>query len=489
MNLSKTDFKKYLICPKCLWLEKKRPEEFKPAEITQFLKKLIKEGYEVEKYAQKMFPSGVFVSGTDKEKIEQTKKLIEKKETIFQATFLTTENLFVKVDILKFDEETGKWNLYEVKSSSSIKTDLMHNHIKDIAFQRAVLEKSGMDIGKSFLVHLNKEYIRDGELDLEKLFAFHNVTEAINDIEEETLREINEALSLLKKDEIDLNGCDCIYKSHGQRCDCFAQFNPQVPEYSTAHILRGAKLMELNDMRIFDVKNIPDDFKLTDAQREKVKLQKTGKPKIDKIKIDKILSELQFPLHFLDYETLLQPIPELNGYKPNQQIVFQYSLHVLHEDGKLEHFEYLAEDMKNATSGLVESLSKNISKKGNIVVWHAQFERDRNKELAELHPEYKKFFEDLNSRIFDLKIIFSKHYLLPEFYGSASIKKVLPIMVPELSYKSLTVQDGTMAMSAWEEMINIERDLDKKEKIRIDLLEYCKLDTLAMLEIYRKLLK
>lgn len=488
MRFTKTDFKKYLICPKCLWLEKKQPDKFIEREISDFLAKLIKDGYEVEKVAQGMFPEGINVPGNEEEKIVNTKKLMREKKTLFQATFYTDDKLFVKTDILKFDDGNNNWDLYEVKSSSEIKTDLKHNHIKDITFQKIALKRAGVSVGKSYIIHLNKEYVRRGELELDKLFVMCEVSEEIRTAQKETENEIKNALGLLSQDDIDLNGCDCLYKSYGQRCDCFSVFNPQVPEYSTAYILRGSKLAELNNLGIFDVKDIPDDFKLTPKQREIVELQRSGRPKIDKKNIEKALSKLQFPLYFLDYETLLRPIPILDGYKPNQQIVFQYSLHVLNESKKEEHFEYLADDLGNATSGLVKSLEENIGEHGNIIVWHEQFERDRNRELAELHPEYKKFFENLNERIFDLKNIFSKHYLLPEFYGSASIKTVLPIIVPELSYKDLSVQDGTMAMSAWEEMLDLAHGNKRREKIRNDLLEYCKMDTFAMLEIYKKVL-
>lgn len=485
MRFTKTDFKKYLICPKCLWIEKNDTDKFTGGEITQFLGKLIRDGYEVEKYVQTLYPSGVYVPGNDGERVVQTKKMMGDKGTLFQATFATDEGLFVKTDMLRYDAGADAWDLYEVKSSSEIKTDLLHNHIKDITFQKIALERAGVKVGKSFIVHLNREYVREGELDLDKLFIFAEVSDMIEEERKGVEIDIAQALEFLVREEISMNGCDCLDRSHGQRCDCFSLFNPQVPVYSTAHIVRGAKLHELNDMGIFDPREIPIDFKLTAKQKELVELQRSGKPKIDYAKIKKVLGGLEFPLYFLDYETLMKPIPLLDGYHPNQQIVFQYSLHILGEDGEVRHAEYLADDLTHSTEGLVESLAKEIGEKGNVVVWHKPFERDRNKELAELHPEHKKFFQDINERIFDLKDIFAKYYLLPEFYGSASIKKVLPIMVPELSYKTLNVRDGTMAMSAWEEILGIEEG-KKREELRSDLLAYCKLDTFAMLEIYRK---
>ncbi|MCK5286150.1 MAG: DUF2779 domain-containing protein [Candidatus Pacebacteria bacterium] len=485
MKLTKTDFKKYLICPECLWLEKKKPEEFKGGEITDFLKKLIKDGYEVEDKVQEIFPSGVFLDDKEDEVlIQKTKEELKNKGTIFQATFKSERGLFLKVDVFKFNEKTKKWDLYEVKSSSEIKTDLQHNHIKDIAFQKITVEECGLEVGNSYIVHLNRDYIRKGDLDLSKLFVFEEVSEKIDEVREEVKLQIESALELLKRDAINTSFCSCLYKSAGQRCDCFSYFNPQVPEYSTAHILRGKKLQELIEDNIFDPKDIPEDFELTDPQRIKVQLQKIGRPIIDVIDIQETIGKLQYPLYFLDYETLLKPIPVLDGYNPNSQLVFQYSLHIMQKDGTLEHFEYLAKDLENSTLGLVKSLKENIGKVGSVLVWYEPFEKTRNIELGKLHPEYAEFFKDINNRVYDLMKIFKKDYLMPEFKGSASIKKVLPVLVPELSYKSLNVQDGTMAMSAWEEMLNTN-DKEKIIQLRKDLLTYCELDTKAMVEIFK----
>jgi CRISPR/Cas system-associated exonuclease Cas4 (RecB family) len=487
INLTKTDFKEFLICEKCLWLKKKKPELYVEGEVSGFLKKLIKEGYEVEDYFQKRFPEGVLSKGDNRELAERTKELVKEKKTIFQATFETAEGLLVKVDVLDFNQEMGKWDLYEVKAASEMKKDLFHNHPKDIAFQKVVLEKSGLEVSRSFLVFLNKEYVRRGELNLEKLFVCQEMDELIEEIREETEGQIEKAVEALKIDEVDLKGCECLYRSHGQRCDCFELFNPQVPKYSTAHIVGGKKLVNLVNDDVFDVKEIPDDFPLTKIQKTKVDLQKTGLPKIRQEKVEGLLGALHFPLYFLDYETFGKAVPVLDGYKPNQQMVFQYSLHVLGEDGELKHFEFLAKDLKSATKDLLKSMRENIGPVGSVVVWNESFEKGKNKELMELHPEHRDFLENLNERVFDLMVVFKKYYLSPDFYGSASIKKVLPVMCPGFSYSDLEVQDGTMAMDAWGKTIFEDLAESEVNEIRQNLLKYCELDTLAMVKIFEKL--
>jgi hypothetical protein len=319
------------------------------------------------------------------------------------------------------------------------------------------------------------------------LLVVEDVTERVNEEKEQVGLMMDEALKLMSKEDVDITKCDCLYRSAGQRCDSFDVLNPNVPEYSIQQIFQGKKIKELVDAGIYDPKDVPEDFEMTDRQKDRVYLQKIGKPTIEAEKIKDTLDKLQFPLYFFDYESINKPVPMVQGYKTNQHLVFQYSLHVLHEDGKLEHFEYLAEDMEHSTEGLVKALKEHVGSVGSVIVWHDTFEKGRNRELGELHPEMKDFFVDMNNRIFDLKVIFQKDYLHPEFYGSASIKKVLPVLLPELSYKDLDIQDGTMAMTEWERSLDPELSNEEKQEIRTNLLKYCELDTLAMVKIYQLL--
>jgi hypothetical protein len=487
MTLTKTEFKEFLICDKCLWLKKKKPELYTHGEFSLFLEKLIRDGYVVESYVQTLFLGGIPLSGSSEDLIENTKKLVEQKITIFQATFETERGLYARIDALVFNTETEKWDIYEVKASSEVKTDLQHNHIKDVTFQTIVAEESGLPVGSSFIVHVNKEYVRSGDIDAEKLLVKVDVTAEVEAVRKTVQFEILEALDLLSRDNVSLEGCGCMYRSSGQRCDCFFTLNPHVPEYSVHNIVSGKKLQSLIDMDILAITDIPDDFDLTDIQREKVLVQKSVEGLVDEDAISNILSDFNYPLYFLDYETYASPIPLLDGYKPNQQLVFQVSIHKLEKDGTLSHFEYLAEDVGSATAGIVKTLNESIGPIGTILVWYESFEKGRNEELAELHPEDAAFLLSLNDRIYDLMKVFKKDYLHPAFNGSASIKNVLPILLPDLTYKNLAVQNGTMALSEWEKFIKGEVALSDLEQTKKDLLAYCERDTFAMVEIYRKL--
>ena len=84
-------------------------------------------------------------------------------------------------------------------------------------------------------------------------------------------------------------------------------------------------------------------------------------------------------------------------------------------------------------------------------------------------------------------VILRKHYEHPDFCGSRSLKVVLPVLVPWLSYEDLDVQEGADAPAAWNLMLNTNSESEKRMWIE-HLREYCKMDTLAMVEIHKVLL-
>ena len=134
-------------------------------------------------------------------------------------------------------------------------------------------------------------------------------------------------------------------------------------------------------------------------------------------------------------------------------------------------------------------MRQDISDTGSVVVWNKSFECPRNKELGQLFPEYNDFFLGMNSRVYDLKDIFTKNYYVdPGFHGSNSIKDVLPVLAPHLSYKDLAIGKGDLASVRWYE-IAVGEDKSGADQVFADLLEYCKLDTFAMVEIYNVLRK
>ncbi len=133
------------------------------------------------------------------------------------------------------------------------------------------------------------------------------------------------------------------------------------------------------------------------------------------------------------------------------------------------------------------ALVSDIAPLGSVIVYHQSFEASLLRKLAQAFPAYALQLESIATRLWDLEDIFKYHYKHPDFRGSTSIKKVLPVLVPSLSYKTSTIQRGDQAQTVWEAMIVCTHQAEKQGLVD-DLYAYCQLDTLAMVEIYRSLL-
>ena len=134
--------------------------------------------------------------------------------------------------------------------------------------------------------------------------------------------------------------------------------------------------------------------------------------------------------------------------------------------------------------------NKDILDEGTILSWHASFEIQQNEAMAEMYPDYASFLNNMNHRTIDLKEPFADETVIdPGFKGSASIKDVLPVFKPELSYSDLDIQKGDAASRLWKEVTIEKPNSSNSNKVYSDLIDYCKRDTLAMVEIHRELEK
>ncbi|MBU4347987.1 DUF2779 domain-containing protein [Patescibacteria group bacterium] len=497
-TISKSNYLLYRECKKNVWLKIYRPDIYKEqSKLSEFEEAIIETGNEVELLARKLFPTGILIEGIGEKAQELTQQYIDKKESIlFQPIFVKSDFL-AAVDVLEYDKQIGGYIISEIKATNQIKEK---KHFYDLAFQVNLLRKLDLDVKKIKIMHLNSEYTRSGELDLKNLFLIEDVTESVEKIVDEVNEEMDMALEYLSSDIEPEGPCSCLYKSRNNHCPTFCYSNPCVPKYSIHDIARignsKKKIQQLVDANIFCIDEIPEDIKLTDIQRNQVESFVFDKIMVEKESIARELENLIFPLYFLDYETCPTAVPRFDSYSPYQQIPFQYSLHKLvapirQDQGvlaKLEHFEFLHTKPSDPSRALAETLQEHIGNVGTIIVWNKKFECKMNKELAERLPEFKLFMESINSRIYDLMDIFSKqHYVHKDFKGSTSIKRVLPVLAPELSYKDLCIQEGGTASQSWDKIALNSIPKEEKDKITKDLLAYCKLDTYAMYAIWRKI--
>lgn len=469
MNLTKSDFILYLYCPKSLWLTKHDPNQVPTGKFSTFQQKLVREGYQVEGYVQQLFANSTGIE--------------------FQRTFKTESGLLARADVFESSED-GRTHLYEVKSSTRVKTDASHNHIKDACFQVIAAERSGQRIDRVSIIHLNGEYVREGAVDAVQLLNVADVTDSVHAIRNETEHEIDTALALLNEPKIDRSACSCLRKTRSNHCDTFGYFNQTIPTPSiyTLPNIRANKLGELVDAGVFGLNALPEGFKLSGPQSALVQAALSGGPVVDLATIQQFLNKLEFPLWFFDFETYASAVPIMDAASPHRHIPFQYSLHILQADGTLEHREYLSL-VAQLPEELIQQMQSDIGPDGHIVSWHATFEKTQNRKMAALFPDHEKFLLGINDRMVDLEDLFKLAYVDARFGGSSSIKKVLPVICPEFSYEGLAVADGTAAMESWERMIH--PDTPQIEKVEIDssLREYCEMDTRAMVEIYRFLVR
>ncbi len=445
--ISKSDYMLFLRQPAWLWLKKNDPTKLPPVDAAT--QAMFDAGHAFEPYVESLFPEGVALGFSDFDEYRslplRTQQAIESgAQVVFQPRF--EWNGFTCISDIVSVVEDKTIDLYEIKSSTRVKPD----HLYDLAFQKTVLEGNGFAVRNISVIHVNNQYVRAGDVDPKELTTFADVTDDVNEIAVKTPE----------------------YMDAAKKAAAQAEMPDPNPEL--------AKLGSKSEwMKVYE--NIfPPDPKIWPADTQ---------PVINKQEIERFLGELQYPLYFFDYETMQGLVPYFDGQRPYQQVPMQYSLHILHSpDAELEHKEFLHRDNSDPARPLAQQLIQDIGNEGSVIVWFEGFEKSRNTELGDMFPEYKEAMQAINDRVVDLIIPFKqKWYNDPRCEGSASIKKVLPVVCPELSYKTLGIQEGGSAQRLWMEAVLDGTREAEKEKILADLLEYCGLDTLAMVEIYRKL--
>ncbi len=470
VQISKTDFIHYLNCPKSLWLLKHKPDVYPHGEFSNYAKKIAAEGYEVEEHVQALL--------SDQPKAHTYS---------FQSIFQTERGLYARADVTR-DNGDGTINIYEVKSSTSVKRGARHNQIKDAAFQKIAAEEAGANVASVFIVHLNRDYVRDGEIDRQELLVFVDVTNEVAAVEPETRAEIDRALEIMDQTAIDESSCTCLTLTKSNHCDAFDYFNPNIPKPSIYNLPRisKAKLAGFVAGGRFEL----DEIELGEVtQKQALVLQsaQSRKPLIDQTVLAGFYSKVTYPIYFLDYETYSSAIPLVDRARPQAPIPFQYSLHVKRTPGDTEllHAEYLAKEAAMPLA-LIEHMQNHIGATGSVVSWHAAFENTQNKNMAALYPNKADFLNSLIERTLDLEDLFKDGYVDIAFGGSTSIKMVLPVLAPDLTYEGMDVANGTDAMEAWIRFITMSESADK-DQLREAMLEYCKLDTYAMVRIFEEM--
>lgn len=452
-------------------------------QLSDMQKAIFKRGTDVGILAQKLFPDGIDASPKSKfeydKAVKHTTELLAKKQkVIYEASFNFSDVLSV-ADIV-VNEKTGL-KVFEVKSSTSIS----ETYIRDAALQYWVISNCGYKIKDFSIAYINNKYVRKDKLDLNELFITESVLKLILPLQKWVGENVSRFKNVLSKKvipKIDI-GEHC-YDPY--TCGFYEYCRKHIPENSIFDIsgIHLTKKYDLYRNGIIKLEDVPADADISKKARLQLDVYKSKKDLIDKKVIKEFLSDLNYPIYFMDFETFQPAVPMFDYSKPYMQIPFQYSLHYKkNKKSKIEHFEFLAETGNDPRIKFIENLLRDTKGEGDILTYNKSFEILRLKEIVEAFPKYKKEIEERISRVKDLMLPFQKkYYYTHKMQGSYSIKYVLPALIQELSYKELEINEGGLASVAFESLY-YETDMFIVEGIRKNLLEYCKMDTFAMVRI------
>lgn len=479
--LTKSKFLNGMDSDALLWRVVNQPETIPPPDA--FTQQIFDNGTEVGILAQEYFDDGIDLASLNfLDNIERTKIALAERKPIFEAGFLF-DRFFVRVDILLPSGE-NEWDIIEVKSSAKLK----ETHIHDLSFQRFVLERCGLKIRQTKVMLINNQYVRQGELSIRDLFYFDDVSDQVNEFILKIPALTNQMLIV-----IDLPECP-EFKiedlSKGEYSNVFKdEFRVGLPKGSIFELYRGRKkqIIELWLSGIQLMKDLPINEKVKERHLIQREVAISGKAYVDTPKINIFIEGLQYPIYHLDFETFNPAVPPYEGTRPYMQIPFQYSLHIEHADGSIDHKEYLHVESTDPRRPLFENLCHDIGRTGTILTFNESFEKGRIREWAQTAPEYLQWAQDIVERTQDLITPFRQfHYYHPDQQGSCSIKKVLPVM-SDLSYDGMGISNGGEASGAYTNYIVNQQPHENKEQLIKDMLAYCKLDTWAMVVILARL--
>jgi len=449
--------------------------------VTQYI---FDQGHEVGYLAKRLFPDGIDISTEDfMGNISSTRGLLRERKPLFEAGILAGK-LYSRVDVLSPTGEE-EWDIVEVKSSTGVK-DV---HINDVAYQRYCCNQSGLNIRKCYLALINNRYVRDGEIDPKGLFNIHDVTDQVEEASMGIQDKIDGILEVISQETCPemIIGPHCRDPYECSLTDCW----DHLPEHNIFTLYYGGKKsFQMYDSGIVTVGEIPDGYELNDKQRIQQSCVASGEPHVDREAIHGFLSSLEYPLYYLDFETIGTAIPLFDGIRPYQNIPFQFSLHVVKDElSQPEHFSFLSSGTDDPRPALLAELKKVLGNSGSIIAYNKGFEEGILRDLAPAFPEYSDWVEQVCSRLVDLLAPFRNFdYYHPDQEGSASLKAVLPAITGK-GYEDLDISDGQVASVTF--LAATYGDMPEAERMQVmdNLEKYCGRDTEGMIWIVGELNK
>ena len=438
-GLSKSRIIAHRQCPKRLWLQTYRPEL---AEVDSGTETRMLAGTQAGEVARQLYPSGILIGPNDlRQALADTARVLKESphQPVFEATFQHA-GVLVRADIM-LPTSTG-YRLVEVKSSTSVKP----YHAEDAAIQAWVAEKAGALIERIEIAHIDKSFIYPGGGDYRGLFAYADITAEATALANEVPLWVEFARATLAGAEPDITpGMQCLTPF---ACPFSTYCSPPQEEVGFApEILPwGSKLAaRLREEGYVDLREVPESRLKNRVHQRVRRVCATGQFEVDP-EAGTSLAVLPYPRYYLDFESVNFAVPIWPGTRPyGEPVTFQWSCHVEHEHGEIEHLSFLAADDGDPRRHFTETLLDALGDDGPVFVYSASFERSRMNELAALFADLAEDIALVVDRIVDLLPITRAHYCHADMHGSWSIKSVLPTIAPELAYDNLAVAGGDMA--------------------------------------------
>ena len=484
-RLSKSQYVRGLQCHKSLWLYRNRKDLI--PEVPAAKQMIFDQGHVFGVLAHQRFPGGTLINEDHlqiTEALTSTKAALDSGARILYEAGVMHDNVLVRPDIIIKSKDGKGWDLVEVKSSAGV-----HDvYLNDVAVQRHVMDGAGLTVRRAYVMHVNNAYVRKGEIDVKRLFTLSDVTEATAPLVKmvpKHLKAMQEILAIDGVPAIDI-GPQC-YDPYP--CEFIDHCWEHVPDYSVFDLAgaRFEKKMGLWRKGIGPIVDIPTGTPLSDTQAIQVAVAKSGRPHVDAPAIATMLDGVSFPRYFLDFETVNPAIPPYDGLRPFQKLAFQASVHVQErQGGPIKHEEFLDDGKQDPRPELISFLVRAIGAKGTVIAYNKGFEGGCLKELAVYDPGRGKQLLSMVGRLWDLAGPFrSAHYVHPGFEGSWSIKNVLPVLVPGMTYEGMPIHDGAGAQVAYLSLMGRQLPAVEAKTTMANLRAYCGQDTMAMVEILR----
>lgn len=479
--LTKSKFMAGLQCPRYLWFYVNEPQRLPPPDmVTQHT---FDQGHAVGDLAKRLYPGGIDMAGLGfREMLNETTARLRERKPIFEAA-IQADQLYARMDILAPSAD-GSWDIIEVKSGTSIKSE----NIADVAFQSYVCTQSGLHIDRCWLMYLNREFRKHGEIDPADIFLSEDITEDVAELVGGMADMVEDMLLTMAgtpPDPVISRACNSPYS-----CPLKAECWQVLPKHPVTGLYRiGEKMDGLLRHGITAITNIPKDFELNDKQRIQRECIQESKPHFKINEIASFLNHLPYPHYYLDFETFATAIPLFEGTRPYQNIPFQFSLHIAaNENSTLEHRHFLYQGNEDPRPDFVGALNQAMGQDGRIIVYNQSFEQKVLEELAAEFPEYEEWVAEVVSRMADLIVPFRAfHYYHPAQQGSASLKNVLPALTG-ISYDQLNISNGQIAsLMYYQATYGDGTAAETKAQLYEDLLEYCGQDTEGMVRIVEEL--